>query len=156
MFSCNVYGCATRNKLKAEPQALIPPLVATPPVRKPKVGPTEHGLRIIKVEMGNEKGDGMDGGFFGNKNWGGGRFIFKFCFQYQCCSTGILKTEDDNWEQGEINYFVGYQIKSCENFPVDSEGTTLSFEPKNIHFLQFFYTYHTKLPHNDSFYVHIY
>ena len=137
-FSCNVYGCKTRDKLKPEPQALIPPLVATFPARKSKVDPTEYGLRIIKVEMGNENGDGMDGGVFGNKDWGGGRFFFKFCFQYQCCSTGILKTEDDNWEQGEINYFVGYQIGACENFSLDSEGMMTTFEPKNIPFLHFF------------------
>ena len=55
-------------------------VVATLPGRKPKVGQTEHGLRIIKVEMGNENGDGMDGGFFWNKNWGGETFSFKFCF----------------------------------------------------------------------------
>lgn len=126
VLSCNVYGCASKKELIPEPQALIPPLVATLPVRKTKVGPTEHGLRIIKVEMGNETGDGMDGGVFGNKNWGGGRFIFKFCFRYQCCETGILKSEDDNWEQGEINYFVGYQIRACENFPLDCEGTVIS------------------------------
>ena len=113
-------------------------VVATHTVRKPKVGPTEHGLRIIKVEMENENRHGMDGGFFWNKNWGGGRFSFKFCFQINCCETGILKTEDNNWEQGEINYFVGYQIKSCENFSIDSEGTMTTFEPKNIPFLQFF------------------
>ena len=95
------------------------------PVRKPKVGPTEHGLRIIKVEMGNGNGDGMDGGFFGNTNWGGGKFSFKFCFQINCCETGVLETEDDNWEKGEINYFVGYQIGACENFPLDSEGALI-------------------------------
>ena len=31
--------------------------------------------------MGNQNGDGMDGGKFGNQNWGGGRFSFKLCFQ---------------------------------------------------------------------------
>ena len=72
--------------------------------------------------MGNEDGDGMDGGVFGNKNWGGGRFSFEFFFQNQSCETGVLKTDDDNWEKGQINYFVGHQIGSCENFPLDSIG----------------------------------
>jgi hypothetical protein len=38
-------------------------------------------LRIIRIQMGNQNGDGMDGGKFGNQNWGGGRFSFKLCFQ---------------------------------------------------------------------------
>ena len=84
---------------------------------------TMAGLRIIKVQMGNDEKDGVDGGFWGNKNLGGGRFNFKFCFGKRCCDTCCLKTEDDNWEKGEINYFVGYQIGGCENFPLDSEGT---------------------------------
>ena len=64
----------------------------------------------------------MDGGVLGNKNWGGGRFSFEFFFQNQSCKTGVLKTDDDNWEKGQINYFVGHQIGSCENFPLDSIG----------------------------------
>ena len=84
---------------------------------------TMAGLRIIKVQMGNDEKDGVDGGFWGNKNLGGGRFNFKFCFGKRCCDTCCLKTDDDNWEKGEINYFVGYQIGACENFPLDSEGT---------------------------------
>ena len=83
---------------------------------------TMAGLRIIKVQMGNDEKDGVDGGFLGNKNLGGGRFSFKFCFGKRCCDTCCLKTDDDNWEKGEINYFVGYQIGACENFPLDSEG----------------------------------
>ena len=47
------------------------------------VGPFygKNGLRIIRIQMGNQNGDGMDGGKFGNQNWGGGRFSFKLCFQ---------------------------------------------------------------------------
>ena len=59
--------------------------------------PLLKDLRIIRVQMGNENGDGMDGGTFGNQNWGGGRFSFKLCFQDEsrCCETGKLKTEDN-------------------------------------------------------------
>ena len=56
--SCNVHGCASKKELIPEPQALVPPLVAT---LQSKTGPTENCLRIIKVRMGNENGDGMDG-----------------------------------------------------------------------------------------------
>ena len=64
--------------------------------------PLLKDLRIIRVQMGNENGDGMDGGTFGNQNWGGGRFSFKLCFQDEsrCCETGKLKTED-NYVLGE-------------------------------------------------------
>ena len=86
--------------------------------------PLLKDLRIIRVQMGNQNGDGMDGGTFGNKNWGGGRFSFKLCFQDEsrCCETGKLKTEDNNWEKGQVNYFVGFQMGACENFALDGKG----------------------------------
>ena len=85
---------------------------------------TETGLRIIRIQMGNQNGDGMDGGFLGHQNWGGGRFRFKFCFleEHRCCETENLNTDDDNWEKGHVNYFVGHQIDACENFPMAYEG----------------------------------
>jgi hypothetical protein len=82
-------------------------------------------LRILRIQMGNEDGDGMDGGFIKNQNWGGGRFSFKLCFlemENQCCDTKNLNTKDNNWEQGEVNYFVGYQLGECENFQLNNEG----------------------------------
>ena len=81
-------------------------------------------LRIIRVQMGNQNGDGMDGGTFGNQNWGGGRFSFKLCFQDEnrCCETGKLKTEDNNWEKGQVNYFVGFQMGDCADFNLDGKG----------------------------------
>ena len=84
-------------------------------------------LRIIRIQMGNQNGDGMDGGKFGNQNWGGGRFSFKLCFQDEsrCCETGKLKTEDDNWEKGQVNYFVGFQMGACENFALDGKGNMM-------------------------------
>ena len=85
---------------------------------------TETSLRIIRVQMGNQDGDGMDGGFLGHQNLGGGRFKFKFCFleENRCCETENLNTDDDNWEKGHVNYFVGQQIDECENFPLAYEG----------------------------------
>ena len=40
----------------------------------------------------------------------------------QCCQTGNLNSNDNNWEKGEINYFVGHQLGACQNFPLDSKG----------------------------------
>ena len=37
----------------------------------------------------------------------------------QCCQTGPLNTDDDNWERGEVNFFVGRQLGACENFPIN-------------------------------------
>ena len=92
--------------------------------------------------MGNQNGDGMDGGFWGNSNWGGGRFSFKFCFQAEnrCCDTGHLKTDDDNWEQGQVNYFVGFQLGSCENFTLDYKGI-LKLQLSNMFVCKIFFSY---------------
>ena len=59
--------------------------------------------------MGN---NGMDGGLWGIKAFGGGRFQFEICQQHKCCQTSNLDTEDDNWEKYEVNYFVGKQLKA--------------------------------------------
>ena len=78
---------------------------------------SHYNLRILRIEMGNRKGDGMDGGIFGMRALGGGQFSIDI-FQDENCNTGYLNTEDNNWEVGEVNYFVGRQLKSCENFKV--------------------------------------
>ena len=33
-----------------------------------------------------------------------------------CCSTGVLNTEVDNWERGHHDFFVGRQLGQCEDF----------------------------------------
>lgn len=76
--------------------------------------------------MGFENGDGMDGGFLRNQFWGGGRFNFEICRGFVCCQTGNLNTDDDNWEVGEVNFFVGHQIGNCENFELDSRNLNLT------------------------------
>ena len=68
----------------------------------------------------------MDGGFMRNKNWGGGRFSFTFKNpDGQECQTGILNTDEDNWEVGETNFFVGRQIGGCNGFDLSNENLTL-------------------------------
>ena len=66
--------------------------------------------------------NGMDGGLWGIKAFGGGRFQFEICQQQECCQTKNLNTEDDNWEKYEVNYFVGKQLKGCENFNVTNDS----------------------------------
>ena len=40
----------------------------------------------------------------------------------RCCETGKLKTEDNNWEKGQVNYFVGFQMGDCADFNLDGKG----------------------------------
>ena len=51
---------------------------------------------------------------------GGGEFSFKICQNNDCCDTGELDTQDDNWEVGEANFFVGRTLGTdCKNFRID-------------------------------------
>merc|ERR1719215_633425 len=79
--------------------------------------------------MGSRNGDGMDGGILRNKFWGGGRFSFALKSGNNECETGYLNTEDNNWQKGEVNYFVGHQIRGCENF--DLNVPSLQLEVKH-------------------------
>ena len=89
----------------------------------------ETQLKILKVKTGSNNGDGMDGGFMRNKNWGGGRFSFTFKNpDGQECQTGILNTDEDNWEVGETNFFVGRQIGGCNGFDLSNGNLTLTVQ----------------------------
>ena len=70
----------------------------------------------MRVKMGS---NGMDGGTFGVKAFGGGEYSFKICQDNICCETTDFGTEDDNWEKHEVNYFVGKQLLTCENFVIE-------------------------------------
>ena len=84
-------------------------------------------LQILEIKMGSNDGDGMDGGFMGNKNWGGGRFYFTFrTSEGQECDTGKLNSDEDNWEVGEFNYFVGRQLGNCAGFDLSNPNMTLT------------------------------
>ena len=89
----------------------------------------ETQLKILKVKIGLNNGDGMDGGFMRNKNWGGGRFSFTFKNpDGQECQTGILNTDEDNWEVGETNFFVGRQIRNCSGLDLSNKNLTLTVQ----------------------------
>uniref|UniRef100_A0A0K2TBJ6 Putative LOC100201425 [Hydra vulgaris] n=1 Tax=Lepeophtheirus salmonis TaxID=72036 RepID=A0A0K2TBJ6_LEPSM len=76
-------------------------------------------LRIAQFQVSNKKSAGMDGGFLGFLNLGGGEFRIKICNEMTniCCETlDPLETQNNDWEQSEINFFIGRQLQDCENF----------------------------------------
>ena len=86
-------------------------------------------LRVMKVLMSNDPSSGMDGGMFGQRWFGyGGDFEMMICShgddEKTCCSTGELNTSDNNWEKGEINYFIGHQLNKCQDFELSTSFST--------------------------------
>ena len=39
-----------------------------------------------------------------------------------------MNTNDDNWERGETNFFVGHQLGDCENFPIGRSPVSATLE----------------------------
>ena len=66
-------------------------------------------------------GSGMDQGItiFGYDS--GGSFSVMICQREKCCSSGQLNSEDDNWELGQVDWFVGHQIGDCYGLELDRE-----------------------------------
>ena len=53
----------------------------------------------ISTRTSTIPGSGMDsGGWFDT----GGSFSLRICQEFECCDTGFLNTEDDNWELGQV------------------------------------------------------
>ena len=94
-----------------------------------------YELRVVKVQMGTQDGDGMDGGFMDIKFFGGGEFEFEICNlkPKNCCQTGELNSEDNNWEVGEVNYFIGRQLGGCKNFNISEEASDQKVTLKVTH-----------------------
>ena len=61
--------------------------------------------------------------FFGLSN--GGSYSLIICSGIECCTTGILDTKDNNWELGQVDWFVGRQIGSCSHFNLDTSETVI-------------------------------
>ena len=81
------------------------------------------GLRISKISTKTSTiyGSSMDQPsirFFGLSN--GGSYSLIICSGMECCTTGILDTKDNNWELGQVDWFVGRQIGSCSQFYLDT------------------------------------
>lgn len=69
-------------------------------------------------------GAGMDkpSSFFSLFSSTGGEFSVRLCSEGSCCQTGALNTEDDNWELGQVDQFIGQkQIEGCYGFHVGEE-----------------------------------
>jgi len=46
-----------------------------------------------------------------------------------CISTGTLNTEDNNWELGQTDWFVGRQLGGCNGFaPAEEVPLTLKLQ----------------------------
>ena len=81
-------------------------------------------LTKISPRTSRVPGSGMDQGLtlpvFGYD--GGGSYSLLVCVgETQCCRTGKLNTEDDNWELGQVDWFVGRQIGDCNQHPLQSD-----------------------------------
>lgn len=83
-------------------------------------------LTKISTRTSTIPGSGMDtGGWFS----GGGSFSMRICQGNSCCETGNLNTEDDNWELGQVDWFVGRQIGQCNKFILnDSQSLTVRLQ----------------------------
>ena len=76
----------------------------------------------VSTKTSSIPGSGMDKpkiSLFGWKN--GGTYSITICQAEKCCSTSDLNTEDNNWELGQVDWFVGRQIGECSNFFLNTE-----------------------------------
>ena len=115
--SCNVHGCASKKELIPEPQALVAPLIAK---LQSKTGATENCLRIIKVRIGNKKEIEWMVDFLGTRIGVEEDLVLNSAFKIT-----VVEQQEFLKLKMIINYFVGYQIGACENFPLDFEGTLI-------------------------------
>lgn len=79
----------------------------------------------VSTKTSSIPGSGMDKpaiSLFGWKN--GGTYSLTICQGERCCKTEELNTEDNNWELGQIDWFVGRQIGECNNFLINTESTS--------------------------------
>ena len=78
----------------------------------------------ISTRTSTIPGSGMDSDFsFFGLDTGGG-FEMRLCGgEAGCCQTGELNTEDDNWELGQVDWFVGRQIGECEGWAIGDKET---------------------------------
>ena len=73
-----------------------------------------------------------DNGFF-NFFSKDGEFSLQLCSDTNCCQTEALENEDDNWEVGQVDTFVGRrQLGNCFGFEVgDNLRLTVYHRGKN-------------------------
>ncbi|XP_023336799.1 uncharacterized protein LOC111707845 isoform X2 [Eurytemora carolleeae] len=79
-------------------------------------------IRKLEMKTSNIPGSGMDKqnnilSFLGFGS--GGEYSITICNNDRCCRTGMLNTEDNNWEVGQTDWFVGTQIGACNTFKIN-------------------------------------
>jgi len=80
-----------------------------------------NGFNISKIstQTSSIPGSGMDKPGFSLFWSNGGTYSVMLCQEGRCCSTTELNTEDDNWEVGQVDWFVGSQVGQCRHFSVE-------------------------------------
>jgi len=84
------------------------------------VNVSSFNISKISTKTSSIPGSGMDKpgiSLFGWSN--GGTYSVMLCQNGRCCSTRKLNTEDNNWELGQVDWFVGRQISECRHFSVE-------------------------------------
>eukprot|EP00092_Neocalanus_flemingeri_P033105 GFUD01036000.1.p1 GENE.GFUD01036000.1~~GFUD01036000.1.p1 ORF type:complete len:509 (-),score=111.87 GFUD01036000.1:306-1832(-) len=84
------------------------------------VNVNSFNISKISTKTSSIPGSGMDKpgiSLFGWSN--GGSYSVTLCQDRRCCVTEELNTEDDNWEVGHVDWFVGSQISQCRDFSVE-------------------------------------
>jgi len=83
-------------------------------------------IRKLETLTSTLKGSGMDKPsfhLFGLSN--GGTYSVEICDDHHCCRSDFLNTEDNNWNLGQTDWFVGSQISNCNGFQVNTTPTQM-------------------------------
>ena len=73
----------------------------------------QYVVTKISTRTSTIPGSGMDsGGWFDT----GGSFSLRICQGLNCCDTGPLNTEDDNWELGQVRHIYVAIVKLTWTF----------------------------------------
>ena len=101
--------------------------------------PTSSAFKISRISTltSTIPGSGMDSGGFFSFLSSGGEFSVKLCSgpdnNPRCCWTDVLDNDDNNWELGQVDTFMGRrQIGSCVDFEIgDNLRLTLRHRGNN-------------------------
>jgi len=83
----------------------------------------DFSVRKLETLTSKKPGSGMDQAtiqIFGYQN--GGAYSVTLCNEVECCRTGQLDTQEDNWELGQVDWFVGQQIGGCYGFELPTDA----------------------------------
>ena len=66
----------------------------------------EMEIKSIECKTADYPNAGMGAGLFGIKALAGGEFYMKVCGPRDCCETGHLDNDDNNWRRNEVKILV--------------------------------------------------